>query len=39
MSSEWTKLTVEDLGPISHAEITIRPVTVIIGKTVSENRF
>ena len=32
MSVEWTKLTVRELGPISHAKITIKPVTVIIGK-------
>ncbi|RLF04285.1 MAG: hypothetical protein DRK00_07065 [Thermoprotei archaeon] len=32
MSVEWTKLTVRELGPISRAEVTIKPVTVIIGK-------
>ena len=32
MSVEWTKLTVRELGPISHAKITIKPITVIIGK-------
>ena len=29
---KWVRLAVEGLGPISRAEVTIRPLTVIIGK-------
>ena len=29
---EWTRLLIEDLGPLSKAEITFKPITVIVGK-------
>ena len=29
---EWAKLFIEGLGPLSKAEVTFKPITVIVGK-------